>query len=1020
MTKNTKDLSKLADPLHGETKANLPPERPASAVDESPKIDLTNSGFPIVGIGASAGGLAAFEAFFSGMPVDTEPGMAFVLVQHLAPDHKSMLSDLIRRYTRMQVFDVEDGMAIQNNCAYIIPPNRDMAFLNGTLQLLAPALPRGQRMPIDFFFRSLAQDQHERAIGVVLSGTGSDGTLGIRAIKGEGGMVMAQKLESTEYDGMPRSALATGLVDYERPPAEMAAQLIAYTSHAFGKPPRFATPHAKTESALKKVFVLLRAQTSHDFSQYKPSTIQRRIERRMAVHQIETLEDYVKFIQQTPDEVEALFRDMLIGVTHFFRDPEVFAAIEAQVIPGLFAGKPADAAIRVWVAGCSTGEEAYSLAILLAERQEALKQSFKVQIFATDIDSRAIAAARAGIFPASIAADLTPERLARFFSREPGGNAYRIHKGIRDLLIFSEQDLLKDAPFIKLDLISCRNLLIYLNADLHKKLVPLFHYALKPNGFLILGTSETVGESDDLFAVLERKLKIYQRKEDLLGVQRAGMGRFLPSMTANDVALPRAARNTDYPRKLPLRELAEQALLQQVVQAGALVNAAGDILYLHGRTGMYLEPAPGESGFSNILKMAREGLHRDLTTALHKASQTREPVLCPGLRVKTNGDFTTVNLMVHPVAVAPSAAPEPPLYMVILEQAPVPVISGMAEPASAEDGARIITLERELRAKDEYLQTANEQLETSNEELKSANEEMQSVNEELQSTNEELETSKEELQSVNEELATVNAELQTKVADLSHANNDMNNLLAGTGIATVFVDHQLRILRFTPTATKIINLIQGDLGRPVGHTVSNLPGYENLTADVQAVLDTLIPKELDVQSLEGRWYSMRIQPYRTMDNVIAGAVLTFMDVTTVVQARELLHKANDQLRMAVVIRDAHDAIILQDLDGRIIAWNPGAVRMYGWSETEALTMNVRDRIPEGRRKDALAKLVALGQAKTLESYDTQRITKQGEVVEVSIISTALVNEAGQMYAIATTERAVPSNKSDPSDNPPHE
>ena len=964
-----------------------------------------------MGIGASAGGLAAFEAFFSGMPADSDPGMAFVLVQHLAPDHKSILSDLIRRYTRMQVFEVTDGMEVRPNCAYIIPPNRDMAFMNGTLQLLESAAPRGQRLPIDFFFRSLAQDQHERAIGVVLSGTGSDGTLGIRAIKGEGGMVMAQNPESTEYDGMPRSALATGLVDYELPPAEMAAQLIAYTTHAFGKPPQPATPHPMTESALKKVFVLLRAQTGHDFSQYKPSTISRRIERRMAVHQIETLEDYVKFIQQTPDEVEALFRDMLIGVTNFFRDPEVFAAIEAQVIPALFAGKPADAAVRVWVAGCSSGEEAYSLAILLAERQEALKQSFKVHVFATDIDSRAIAAARAGIYPASIAADLTPERLARFFSREPGDNAYRIHKGIRDMLIFSEQDVLKDAPFSKLDLISCRNLLIYLNADLHKKLVPLFHYALKPNGFLILGTSETVGEADDLFAALERKHKIYRRKEDLLGTQRVGMGRFLPSITAIDVALPRAARNTDYPRKLPLRELAEQALLQQVVQAGALVNAGGDILYLHGRTGMYLEPAPGESGFSNILKMAREGLRRDLTTALHRASQTREPVLCPGLRVKTNGDFTTVNLTVRPVAVAPL---EPPLYLVVLEQAQ----ANKSDPSDPSDpseasGTRIAALERELRAKDEYLQAANEQLETSNEELKSTNEEMQSVNEELQSTNEELETSKEELQSVNEELATVNAELQTKVADLSQANNDMNNLLAGTGIATVFVDHQLRILRFTPTATKIINLIQGDLGRPVGHTVSNLPGYESLTADVQAVLDTLIPMELDVQSSEGRWYSMRIQPYRTMDNVIKGAVLTFVDVTAVVQTRELLHQANDQLRMAVVVRDAHDAITLQDLDGRIIAWNPGAVRMYGWSEAEALTMNVRDRIPEALRKDALAKLLELSQAKVLEPYSTRRITQQGAVVPVSIISTALVNEAGQVYAIATTERVLAPDDKQP-------
>ncbi len=837
------------------------------------------------------------------MPAETDAGMAFVLVQHLAPDHKSILSSLVRRYTRMQVYEVEDGMAVRINCVYIIPPDRDMAFLNGTLQLLTPMAPRGQRLPIDFFFRSLAQDQHERAIGIVLSGTGSDGALGVRAIKGEGGLVMAQSLESTEYDGMPRSAIATGLVDYELPPAEMPAQLIAYVAHAFGKPLWPAAPSSKPESAPKKIFVLLRAQTGHDFSQYKPSTIQRRIERRMAVHQIDSLDGYVKFIQQTPQEVETLFRDLLIGVTSFFRDPDAFKALEEQIIPKLFAGKGADATIRIWVPGCSTGEEAYSLAILLAERQEALKQSFKVQVFATDIDSRAITTARAGIYPASIAADLTPERLARFFAAEPGGGSFRVHKGLRDMLVFSEQDLIRDPPFSKLDLISCRNLLIYLNVGLQRKLIPLFHYALNPGGYLFLGTSESVSEFGDLFATVERKQKIYQRKEDLLGARRAG--RFLPPLTAVETALPNAREKPAAGKKLPLRELTEQALLQQVVQAGALVNAGGDIFYLHGRTGMYLEPAPGESGTSNILKMAREGLRRDLTTALHKVTATGETVCCPALRVKTNGDFSTVKLIVRPVTVAPPNSPEPPLYLVILEQVPEPVPQAQpdkpssAEPISVDADARIAELKRELQAKEEYLQSTNEELETSNEELKSSNEEMQSVNEELQSTNEELETSKEELQSVNEELATVNAELQTKVADLSRANNDMNNLLAGTGIATIFVDHQLRLLRFTPAATQIINLIQSDIGRPVGHIVSNLPGYDTLTVDIHAVLDTLIAKALDVQSVDGRWYRMRIQPYRTMDNVIEGAVLTFVDITENKQTNEALRANDERLRVAL-------------------------------------------------------------------------------------------------------------------------
>ncbi len=969
------------------------------------------NGFPIVGIGASAGGLAAFEAFFSGMP-DSDPGMAFVLVQHLAPDHKSILTELIRRYTRMQVFEVEDGMAVAPNCAYIIPPNRDMAFLNGTLQLLEPSAPRGQRLPIDFFFRSLAQDQSGRAIGVVLSGTGSDGTLGVRAIKGEGGMVMAQNPESTEFDGMPRSAIATGLVDYVLPPAEMPAQLIAYATHAFGQSRQSATVDTpKTESALKKIFVLLRSQIGHDFSQYKPSTVNRRIERRMAVHQIDAIDSYVRFLQQTPAEVEALFRDLLIGVTNFFRDPEAFKVLEEQVIPRLFDDKPAGSVVRVWSTGCSTGEEAYSIAILLQERMEALKQNFTVQLFATDIDSRAIATARTGLYSASIAADLSAERLTRFFTAEAEGTSYRVHKRIRDMLVFSEQDVLKDPPFSKLDLISCRNLLIYLGADLQKKLIPLFHYALKPGGILFLGTSEGVGEFVERFAVLDRKSKLYQRKEDIHGMEHALSTRFRPPITATDAMLPRGPKKSGFLAKFSLRELTEQTLLKQIAPNSALVNGQGDILYLHGRTGLYLEPSPGEAGVSNILKMAREGLRRDLTSALHKAVATREIARCPGLRVKTNSHFTGVNLTVCPVTIGADATPESHFYLVILEDAPAPTAEqGPQDVASANAAtdveSRIAALKQELQAKDEYLQSTHEELESSNEELKSSNEEMQSVNEELQSTNEELETSKEELQSLNEELGTVNNELQNKVADLSRSNNDMNNLLAGTGIGTIFVDHQLRILRFTPAASAIINLIPSDRGRPVSHIVSNLIGYDCLVADVRSVLDTLASKELIVQTTEGRWYAMRILPYRTLDNVIEGAVISFVDITETVQTREALHKANELLRLAVVVRDAHDAITMQDLSGRIVAWNPGAVRMYGWSEAEALQMNVRERIPETLRDKALVTLRQLSQAETLEPYRTERLTKRGDVMAVSIISTALLNDAGEMYAIATTERTL--------------
>jgi len=986
-------------------------------IPPSESLDPNSSTFPIVGIGASAGGLAAFEAFFSGMPNDVDPGMAFVLVQHLAPDHKSILSDLIRRYTRMQVFEVEDGMVVKPNCAYIIPPNYDMAFLQGSLHLLEPVAPRGQRLPIDYFFHSLADDQHENAIGIVLSGTGSDGTLGVRAIKDAGGMVMAQSTASSEFDGMPHSAIATGLVDYQLPPAEMPAQLIAYAAHAFGKLPRSGMPATpKIEGALKKIFVLLRAQTGHDFSQYKPSTIYRRIERRMAVHQIETIDAYVKYLQQTPPEVEALFRDLLIGVTNFFRDPEAFKVLEEQVIPKLFAAKPAGSTVRVWSTGCSTGEEAYSLAILLIERMEALKLGYTVQVFATDIDSRAIAAARVGLFPSSIAADLSPERLARFFTLEPGGQTYRIHKGIRDMLVFSEQDLIKDPPFSKLDLISCRNLLIYLDANLQKKLIPLFHYALNPGGRLFLGSSEGVGEFDSLFTVLDRKAKLYHRKEDLLGGQRTTLSRFMAPVKATDESLPsRGAQKSAFPMKMPLRELMEQALLRHIAPASALVNASGDIVYLHGRTGMYLEPASGEAGIQNILKMAREGLRPSLSTALHHAVATQTTSFANNLRVKTNGHYTQVNVSVHPVTTAGIGAPDAPLYLVMLEDTPtdleiaVTAADGSQATTAPDAQRRIDALTQELRAKDEYLQSTHEELESSNEELKSSNEEMQSVNEELQSTNEELETSKEELQSVNEELATVNSELQTKVVDLSRANNDMNNLLAGTGVGTVFVDFQLRILRFTPAARAIINLIVADVGRPVAHIVSNLVGYSTLVTDIKAVLNTLVPIEREVQTPEGQWYTLRIQPYRTLDNVIEGAVISFVDITEMVKSREALHKANDLLRLAVVVRDAHDAITVQDLSGRTLAWNPGAVRLYGWTEEQALHMNVQARIPESQREGELVKLASLSRTEVLRPYLTQRLTSTGTVLDVSIISTALLDDTGKLYAIATTERAKPSD-----------
>jgi len=973
----------------------------------------THSRFPIVGIGASAGGLAAFEAFFSGIPRNTKPGMAFVLVQHLAPDHKSLLTEIIQRYTPMPVFEVEDGVIVQPNCIYIIPPNCDMAFQNGRLHLLNISTTDSQRLPIDFFFRSLAQDQHERAIGIVLSGAGSDGSQGVRLIKSECGMVMAQSPESIEFDSMPSSAIATGLVDYVLPAAEMPVKLIDYVNHAFGKLSRLgASLTLRNQTSMKKIFILLRNQTGHDFSQYKPNTINRRIERRMAVHQIEAIDDYIKYLQQTPIEVEALFLDMLIGVTNFFRDPAAFLALTEQVNAKLFINKLLGAVIRVWVPGCSTGEEAYSIAILLVEAMEAQKLSYTVQIFATDINRRAIVAARTGLYPESISDDISPERLARFFTAEPDGNSYRIHKGIRDMMVFSEHDLIKDPPFSKLDLISCRNLMIYLDAALQKKIIPLFHYSLNQGGLLFLGTSESVGEYDDLFSALDRKSKLYLRKENIYGRPHGSQRLFIPPMTAINAAVRQNITQNAFPAKLPLRELTEQMLLQHFAPCAALVNSKGDIFYLHGRTGMYLEPAEGEVGINNILKMSRAGLRSRLTITLHKAATTGEIMHDNALRVKTNGHFTLVNLSIRPVTSKLTGTLESPLYLVIFEETPG-INPEQMQLALADNNASripddnvhlIAELRRELQAKEDYLLSTHVELESSNEELKSANEEMQSVNEELQSTNEELETSKEELQSVNEELSTVNNELQAKVDIAAQLSSDMNNLLDGSGIATLFVDNNLRILRFNPLVTQIINLLQRDTNRPVNHIVSNLVNYDRLGEDINSVLKTLIPIENRVQARDDKWYTMRIQPYRTLDNTIEGAVITFVDITGTKRIEDELEKANRLFRLAVVVRDAYDAITVQDLSGRIIAWNPGAVRMYGWSEDEALLMNVSDRIPEALRKKELAKMINLGKGKIMKPYRTQRLTKKETAVEVWIMATALINETGQMYAVATTER----------------
>ncbi|HYL01213.1 MAG TPA: chemotaxis protein CheB [Steroidobacteraceae bacterium] len=848
-----------AGPRAAESPAPLPP--PAKDV------------FPIVGIGASAGGLEALEEFLRNVPLRC--GMAFVIVQHLDPTHKGAVVQLLQRTTAMRVVEVTDGQKVEPDHVYVIPPNKDMSILHRVLYLLPPASPRGLNLPIDFFLRSLAADQQERSIGVVLSGMGSDGTLGVRAIKEKAGTAFVQSLESAKFDAMPRSVIDAGLADVVAAAAELPARILAYHERAayLSKPdPELDdTPH----STLDKVFILLRSHTGNDFSFYKKSTILRRIERRMTLHQMDKMADYVRYLRENPREIELLFKELLIGVTNFFRDPGVWEHLKRDVLPELVRSRAQTRVLRAWVPGCSTGEEAYSLAIVLFEALNELKPlaSVSVQIFASDVDRDAIELARQAAYPANIAADVSPERLNRFFHQEEHG--YRVRKEIRDMVVFAPQNIIMDPPFTKLDILSCRNLLIYLSQEMQRKLIPLFHYALNRGGVLLLGNAETVGTFTSLFSPIDGKGRTYLRVN---APAEAPMVEFPPALArvrhlADGEPAAEAAQAGAIPApNLPL--LVDRLILQTLAPPAVLTNEKGDILYVSGRTGNYLEPAVGKANL-NVLAMAREGLRYELSSAFSSALRGKEPVTVKGLKVRSNGNSQTINLTVQPVA-EPKALRG--TLMVVFSEVTMPPAPPPTGAARTRVSARISELERELQDAREEVQTTREEMQTSQEELKSTNEELQSTNEELQSTNEELTTSKEEMQSMNEELQTVNHELQSKMDEVSRSNNDMTNLLNSTDIATLFLDGELRVRRFTIPTTRLFNLIPTDTGRPITNITTELE-YPQLPADAQEVLRTLVFKEKQIAARDGRWFSVRVLPYRTLENVIDGVVLTFTDTT---------------------------------------------------------------------------------------------------------------------------------------------
>jgi len=798
--------------------------------------------------------------------------MAYVIIQHLDPTHKGLMPELLQRATRMRVSQVKDRTQVRPDCVYVIPPNRDMTILHGVLHLFDPAAPRGLRLPIDLFLRSLAQDQQQHSIGVILSGMGSDGTLGLRAIKEMAGLVLVQDPATAKFDSMPRSAIDAGLADIVGLVEELPEKIMASRQRIPLTTETEIAREDRAQSALEKVMVLLRAQTGHDFSLYKRNTLYRRIERRMGIHRIDRMAAYVRYLQENSQELDLLFKELLIGVTSFFRDPDVWEQLRERAIPKLLASRPPGHTLRAWVPGCSTGEEAYSLAIVLMEAVEKIKPKgkFTIQIFATDLNRDAVDKARQGVFPANIAADVSKERLRRFFAKEQHG--YRVRKEIREIVIFAPQNLIRDPPFTKLDILSCRNLLIYLDTEAQKRLIPLFYYSLNPAGILLLGSAETVGGYTELFSPLSGKSRLFWRTKSDLRPEQVD---FPASFAAGSPAGPEARPASTPP--VSLQSLADQLVLQRYAPPAVLTNDKGDIFYVSGRTGSYLEPAAGKANW-NLFAMAREGLRYELAGAFKEALRQKESVAVRGLKVGTDGGEHSVDVTIHRIE---EPGPLQGLVMIVFTEvaAPTAAQAGSREPMPSARGARLAELEQELLQVRAEARATHEEMQTSQEELRSANEELQSTNEELQSTNEELTTSKEEMQSMNEELQTVNAELQAKVDELSRASSDMKNLLNSTDIATLFLDNDLNVRRFTPQTTKIIKLIPADLGRPITDLASELQ-YPELAEDAREILRTLASAEKPIGTRDGRWFMVRIMPYRTLDNRIDGVVITFADITT--------------------------------------------------------------------------------------------------------------------------------------------
>jgi two-component system, chemotaxis family, CheB/CheR fusion protein len=914
---------------------------------------IASTSCPIVGIVASAGGLDAFKQFFAAMPANS--GMAFVLIPHLDPSHDSMMVELLSKWTSMPVTEARQGMEVLVNSLYIIPPRHFLSISKGKLQLNEPPLNHGSQTSMDFFLRSLARDQGERAIGIVLSGTGSHGTLGVREIKLMGGMVMAQLPETAEYDQMPRSAIATGVVDYALPPSQMPDALVKYVEQPYLSSQEDATFAAEhTTDLLNQILLMLQSSTKYDFRPYRKPMVLRRIQRRMGIIHIDSMSLYLDHLRQHPEEVTALYKDLLISVTAFFRDPEAYEILEKELIPSLLARHHNDLPIRVWVPGCATGEEAYSIAMLLFEGLASAKAHMKIQVFASDIDVDAIEIARAGVYPASIAEDISPERLKKYFVAVDE-QRYQICKDIRESVVFSHQNLIGDAPFSKLDFISCRNVLIYLEPEMQKNVIAIFHFALVSDGYLLLGPSESIGNAHELFETVSKKWRVFRRIEsarrDLVNI---------PIRRSPETALSALQPSSQSVHRKNFKELIEQLILNEYAPAAALCNRSLEVLYVTGPLVNFLEFPRGELS-KDLLAMARPGLRTKLRATCKNAIRDGKVTIESGAKVNRNGEYFRCSITARPLTDPKEANG---LILVLFRDQPAetapnaiadsPRRENDPETIPSEDSQIAQQLESELKSMSEELRSTIEDMESSNEELKASNEELMSVNEELQSVNEELETSKEELQSLNEELSTVNSQLQEKVAELKQATDDLMNLMSSTEIATIFLDEQMNIKRFTPPTKSLLNLLATDVGRPLKDIAPKFAD-DTMLSECFEVLAQQEPIEREVMTDEPRHYLRRILPYRTNDSRVGGVVITFVDLThrkrleEIQRAKDARHFAElyeSAERMQAILNAAADAIVTVDSNGKIESINHATESLFYYTQDQLIGKNLSLLMPE--------------------------------------------------------------------------